>query len=186
MGADASRSEQIIPDDLLELINQRDGAAKLTRILPQRYTCDKVAEAALVQGPDSPHHVWESCGFAYLSIGRVHESVAIFESLYDHLLFFQAKTGKRAHKGAPLVMLSECHAILGNPVIARRNLDGETWRRGRKSPRVACPLPPERNSRMQGSPSPAHPQHGSRRRRSIRGAGSGLSNRHRPVFRMRV
>src|SRR5262249_52753425 len=58
----------------------------------------------------------------YFEAKRFHESAAIFESLYDHLLLFQARTGKRAHKGSPLVMLSECHAAMGNPVIARRNL----------------------------------------------------------------
>jgi hypothetical protein len=114
--------ERVVPADLLPLLEQRDGAAKLLKLLPTRYDYDAVAASTLRQGSDSPHHVWESCGFAYKSQKRLHEAIAIFEALYEHLQSYQVATDKRAHKGAPLIWLSDCHAELNHPSIARRYL----------------------------------------------------------------
>ena len=83
-----SESGPIIPRDLEDLIQQRDGAAKLVIALPQKYSCQQVAQSVFVPGPASAHNVWETCGSAYLNGGRYHEAVAIFESLYDQLLLF--------------------------------------------------------------------------------------------------
>ena len=65
----ATQARQVIPDDLLELIQQRDGAAKLLRALPQRFSCEQVAQSVFVPGPASAHSVWETCGSVYLNSG---------------------------------------------------------------------------------------------------------------------
>src|SRR5439155_15515297 len=113
---------QVVPDDLVGLIQQRDGAAKLLQELPRRYSCHDVADTTLRPGPGSAHNVWETCGYTYFINGRVHEAVAVFQGLYDQLLSYQEATGKRAHKGSPLVFLSDCYARLNYRVIARRFL----------------------------------------------------------------
>jgi len=117
--------KDVIPSDLYTLLEQRDGAAILLKTLPERYTPDAVAGSALKTGPDSPHNVWEQCGCFYKAKTqptRFNEAIAIFEGLYDHLLSYQVQSDERAHKGAPLVWLSECHAQLNRPTIARRYL----------------------------------------------------------------
>lgn len=115
-------SESVIPSDLIALIQQRDGAAKLLKALPQRFSCVEVANTTLRPGPGSAHNAWETCGYTYLGNGRVHEAIAVFQGLYNHLLTYQEQTGKRAHKGSPLVFLSDCHARLHHAVVARRFL----------------------------------------------------------------
>jgi hypothetical protein len=117
-----SQSEQVIPDDLMKVMEQRDGGARLLQLLPQRYSCEDVAQSTLRPGPSSAHNAWESCGGTYLLNGRVHEAIAVFQALYGHLLDYQQNSGKRAHKGSPLVFLSDCHARLNQPVVARRFL----------------------------------------------------------------
>jgi hypothetical protein len=112
----------VIPKNLIGILKHRDGAAKLLKRLPRRYDPQAVAKTTLKEGPGSPHNVWESCGCIYKDNERYHEAIAILESLYEHLLLYQVNSGKRTHKGAPLVWLSECHAALDRPVIARRYL----------------------------------------------------------------
>jgi len=115
--------QKVIPPDIFELLEQqRDGAARLLNMLPERYSPEAVADSTLKTGPDSPHNVWEQCGCVYKGNNRFHEAIAIFEALYEHLLDYQITASKRAHKGAPLVWLSECHAQLARPAIARRYL----------------------------------------------------------------
>ena len=116
------QGEKVIPDDLVALIKQRDGAARLLKVLPQRFSCAEVADTTLRPGPGSAHNCWESCGYSYLASGRPHEAIAVFQGLYDHLLNYQAQTGKRAHKGSPLVFLSDCYMRLEYPVVARHFL----------------------------------------------------------------
>jgi hypothetical protein len=116
------QGEQVIPDDLVALIQQRDGAARLLKVLPQRFSCADVADTTLRPGPGSAHNAWESCGYTYLASGRVHEAIAVFQGLYDHLLTYQEQTGKRAHKGSPLVFLSDSYLRLNQPVVARHFL----------------------------------------------------------------
>jgi len=103
-------------------MEQRDGAAQLVQLLPQRYSCEDVAKSTLSPGPGSAHNAWESCGGIYLLNGRVHEAIAVFQALYGHLLDYQQKTGERAHKGSPLVFLADCYTRLNRPVVARRFL----------------------------------------------------------------
>ena len=113
----------VIPQDLHGvLVDDRDGASKLLQILPERYSPESVAATALQIGPGSAHNIWEQCGCFFKAHKRLHEAIAILGALYDHLVSYQVKTGCRAHKGAPLIWLSECHALLNRPSIARRYL----------------------------------------------------------------
>ena len=116
------QTEKVIPDELMAILSQRDGAAKIVRILPQRYSVEEVANTTLIEGPTSAHNIWETCGYFYLVYGRFYEAIAVFQSLYNHLLDYQQSTKARAHKGSPLVFLSDCHARLDHPVVARRYL----------------------------------------------------------------
>lgn len=56
----------------------------------------------------------------YVNQHRLHEALAIFQSLYEHMLLFQHDTNTRAHKGMPLVYISECYQRLNCPVLAKR------------------------------------------------------------------
>jgi hypothetical protein len=67
-----------------------------------------------------PQRVWELCGLYYLHSHRLHEAIAIFRAWYDQLLAYQETVGARVHKGTPLVWISQCHVLLGNPVLAKR------------------------------------------------------------------
>jgi hypothetical protein len=118
----ASENDEWFPKDLQELLNQPDGAARLLKELPSRYSMQSVADTTRKQGADSPHNIWESCGVTYLTSQRQHEAVAVFEALYEYLLAHQRSAGKRAHKGAPLLWLSDAHVALKRPVTARQVL----------------------------------------------------------------
>lgn len=113
---------EVIPQDLHSVLKDRDGASKLLNLLRERYDPEAVATTSLQTGPDSPHNIWEQCGCYYKAQSRFHEAIAILEALYEHLLEYQIESGNRANKGAPLVWLSECHATLNRPSLARRFL----------------------------------------------------------------
>src|SRR4051812_21428547 len=86
---------------LLDLLEQRSSAALLLEHLPRRYPAPQVA----VVGPEQ--RAWEVAGLLHLSNGRVHEALAIFWQLYQHMLF-AAVSGQPSHKGMPLVWISDC------------------------------------------------------------------------------
>lgn len=83
--------------------------------LPQRYSVDQVATGG------SEQRAWEVVGLLHLNTGRVHEALAIFSRLYQHMLSAQT-TGGRIHKGMPLVWIAECFARLRFAVHAKRYL----------------------------------------------------------------
>src|SRR5262249_6439332 len=69
-----------------------------------------------------PQRAWELCGLYFLNLSRINDALALFERLYLHMLEWQDDTGKRCHKGMPLVWIAECHSRLMHPAIARRFL----------------------------------------------------------------
>jgi hypothetical protein len=93
-----------------------DGEAKLITELPRQISAKEAIEC-----PDQ-HRVWELCGLYYRNLGRFHGALAVFHSLYDHMLRFQAESGRRTHKGMPLCWASDCYDFVGCPVLARRYL----------------------------------------------------------------
>ena len=100
---------------LLELLDQRDSAALLLEELPRRYTPDLVAAEGREQ------RAWEVSGLLHLHAGRVHEAFAIFWRLYQQMLAAQT-SGRRIHKGMPLVWISDSFRQLGFPVHSKRYL----------------------------------------------------------------
>lgn len=105
-----------VPENLRALLGRRDGAAQLVSDLPKVIRPVDVATASDLQ------RAWELCGLYFFSRGRVHEALPIFYTLYDQMLTHQEATGIRVHKGMPLVWISECHAKLDHPVLAKRYL----------------------------------------------------------------
>lgn len=100
---------------LLEMLEQRSSAALLLEQLPKRYAATNVAAEGREQ------RAWEVVGLIHLFSGRVHEALAIFWQLYQHMLSAQQQTGQ-VHKGMPLVWISDCFTRLGFAVHAKRYL----------------------------------------------------------------
>jgi hypothetical protein len=88
-----------VPGHLLPLFDRRDGGAQLLSKLPSAVRPEDVAV------PSDLQRAWELCGLYYFNQGRVHEAVAIFHALYEHMLKYQCETGVYAHKGMPLVWI---------------------------------------------------------------------------------
>lgn len=97
------------------ILERRDGAATLLIRLPAKFAPTDVS------APTDQQRVWELVGVFYMSNGRHHEALAIFWSLYQHMLTAQ-EGGTRVHKGMPLVWMSDCYARLGFRVHAKRFL----------------------------------------------------------------
>ncbi len=107
--------EEKLPTDLLPLLDRRDGAALLVKKLPETFSPKSIATITDEQ------RAWELVGFSYLSKERFYEALSIFATLYDHMLIAQ-ETGGWAHKGMPLVWISDCYSQMGFPVLAKRYL----------------------------------------------------------------
>jgi hypothetical protein len=104
-----------LPDELKYFLTRRDGAAVICEspqqaIVPGEISRDDVQEA------------WHLCGLFYFNLNRIHEALAVFNTYYDHMLLHQEQSGKRLHKGIPLVRIGECHERLAHPVLAKRYL----------------------------------------------------------------
>ena len=108
--------EKTVPAGIREHLERVDGAAtvldELRRTIP-------AADASV---PGAVQRAWELCGLFYMNLGRWHEATAVFHALYDHMLRFQTESGTHAHKGMPLVYLSDCYDRLACPVLAKRYL----------------------------------------------------------------
>src|SRR5690242_11641792 len=63
------------------ILHTVDGAAKVVAQLQKHY-----APANVVDWDDGPYRFWEQCGHYYRFHRRWHEAVAVFRSLYDHML----------------------------------------------------------------------------------------------------
>ncbi len=105
-----------VPKKILDLFDQRDAGIEVLRELPKTFQ-----PADVVRVPDK-QRAWELCGLHFRNLGRFHEAWPIFLALYDHMLVHQEQTREYVHKGMPLVWVSDCHAELGHPVLAKRYL----------------------------------------------------------------
>jgi len=106
-----------VPKDLQIQLQRRDGAAQLVRELPKVISPDEA-----VKSSSDLQRAWELCGLYFMNHQRFHEALAVFYSLYDQMLAYQVITKKYVHKGMPLVWISDSHARLGRPVLAKRYL----------------------------------------------------------------
>ena len=106
-----------VPQPLRQKLKLRDAAAHLITELPRAITPEKASEEG-----GTLQRIWELCGLYFANIGRFYDAQAIFYSLYDHMLAYQEMTNSRVHKGMPLVWISDYHALLGHPTLAKRYL----------------------------------------------------------------
>ncbi len=106
--------EQKLPENLLPLLADRDGAAKFLNVLPSTFLPKEVTS------PDNRQRCWELAGLFYFQQGRFYEALPIFIKLYEHMLLAQEEDGAWHHKGMPLFWVSECFKHLGFSVLAKR------------------------------------------------------------------
>jgi len=66
--------------ELRSLLRQRDGSFRLASLLPQRIGASDIAT------PSDSQVGWEWVGQYYMRQNRFHEALAIFNSLYQHML----------------------------------------------------------------------------------------------------
>lgn len=103
-----------IPEDLWPIIDLRDGASKLVRILKDRYPPEKIAVTGYEQ------HAWQCIGLYYGNIRLFYQAIIVINALYEHMLEHQIRMETRIHKGMPLVWLRDFHRELQHPVTAKR------------------------------------------------------------------
>ena len=108
--------EKRLPKKLWSLLTDRSGAAQFTKKLPTIFDADSFIADTKAQ------RCWEIIGNFYKNQGRFHDAISIYFSLYDQYLVAQEKTKTRAHKGTPLVWISDCYSALRSPVLAKRYL----------------------------------------------------------------
>ena len=101
---------------LLPLVQERNSAALLLEDLPLRFPVREIGEEG-----GRPQRAWELAALMHLNRRRPYEALAIFWSLYQHMLAAQDQ-GKRVHKGTPLCWIADCFQHLGYPVHAKRYL----------------------------------------------------------------
>lgn len=99
-----------IPSHCAKLLDQRDGAFRVVEML--RHSVDPSEER---EG-----QVWDSCARFYAVQSRLYEALMIYRAMYSKLLELQEKDQHRKHKGTPLVRVSEVHAMMGHPLLAKR------------------------------------------------------------------
>lgn len=105
-----------LPENYWYLFMERDGTAEFIKILPEIFKSDDIIF------DKEAHECWEAIGNFYKNQNRFHEGISIFLALYYHFLDAQNKTGNSAHKGMPLVWISDCYSALRFPVLAKRYL----------------------------------------------------------------
>ncbi len=108
--------KEVVPPKLLPLFDRQDGASLIANQLP------KAIKPEDVSSPTKMQRAWELCGLYFLNQSRFHEALPIFSGLYDQMLAYQKTKDSYVHKGMPLVYISDCHARLDHPVLAKRYL----------------------------------------------------------------
>lgn len=110
-----------LPKDIFELLEKRDGAALLLERLPQTWSPKEVAPPA-GEPKTVPLRLWELIGLTFKDKGRPFEALAVFTSLYQHMLRAQTENNYRTHKGMPLLWISECFRNAGFLLHTKRYL----------------------------------------------------------------
>jgi hypothetical protein len=108
--------EQTLPKELHGLLANREGASIFLEVLRKYFRPSVVA----MPGPEQ--RAWEQVGNFYRGQGRLYEAIAVYGALYNHMLLSQVESGKRCHKGMPVVWMSDCYRNLGCPLISLRFL----------------------------------------------------------------
>jgi hypothetical protein len=105
-----------LPPELGSLLSKRDGHARLLEELPKLFPPKAVASDS------RERRLWELAGLFYKNKNRLNEALALFAALYQHMLAAQESPSDRAHKGMPLLWISDCYYRIGFPVLAKRYL----------------------------------------------------------------
>ena len=108
--------DQGVPSQLHPIFREVDGGYQLLTKLPEIYSAESIST------PNQDQRAWELCGLYFLNLGRFHEAWRLFQGLYDRMLEHQGQSRTWVHKGMPLVYISDCHARLRHPVLAKRYL----------------------------------------------------------------
>lgn len=96
------------------LLSQINTGAELLRLASHNCGSDVPDESSqCVQA-------WVQLAVFLLNSKRPYEALALFWSLYEHML--QAQTSTRVAKGTPLLWISECYRHLNFPLHAKRHL----------------------------------------------------------------
>lgn len=112
MPTELDQLKKLFPDELARLLELRDGASQLVRVLEESIDPKETA--------DGQSEIWDRCGGFYLVQGRFYEALSIYHTMYSKLIDMEVRSGERVHKGIPLVRISEIHAAMRHPLIAKR------------------------------------------------------------------
>ena len=99
-----------LPPQWSGLLDQRDGAFRVVKVLRESIDPTETTEGQL----------WDDCARFYTVQGRFHEALVIYHAMYSKLVDMQESLGERKHKGTPLVRISEIHALMEHPLLAKR------------------------------------------------------------------
>ena len=99
-----------LPSQCSSLLDQRDGAFRLVKLLEASFDPSETAQGQC--------GVWDNCARFYAVQGRFHEALLIYAGMYARLMEMQKV--ERKHKGTPLVRISEIHGYMGHPLLAKR------------------------------------------------------------------
>lgn len=106
-----------LPAEWQRDLSFRNGCAVVLEKLPLTFVSRQVSVAL-----SKAQRTWELVDLDFLNKGRLHEAIAVFCKLYEHMLLAQQETLQRVHKGMPLVWISDCYARLSCPALAKRYL----------------------------------------------------------------
>src|SRR5215470_14741210 len=101
-----------LPAECSSLLDQRDGAFRLVRLLETSFDPSETAQGQC--------GIWDNCARFYVLQGRFYEALLIYVGMYAKLMDMQKTGGERKHKGTPLVRISEIHGYMDHPLLAKR------------------------------------------------------------------
>jgi hypothetical protein len=107
---------KIDPEWFLRM-KEPEGGVYLSERLPKVFEATKVGDYGTYE-----REIWDKVGAFFRASQRFHDAIAIYSSMYSHLLMGQLANNQRIHKGAPLVWLADSYANLGNNYLSKKYL----------------------------------------------------------------
>lgn len=101
----------------LKLLSDPSGAAIFVKELPVKLSAEELSKPNTRE-----RRIWELIGLYYRAKSQWHDAIAIYMSMYKHMLNYQIRTNQRIHKGMPLVWLADCFNFLGFKSLSKRYL----------------------------------------------------------------
>ncbi len=106
-----------VGEELYTIAEKLDGGYTLAEELPRRFPPESIVTAG-----NTPQDFWSYLGFYFRLNGRFYDAIAVYDSLYRHMMLFQQERHQRAHMSMPLCWMRDCFAALDYPVHAKRYL----------------------------------------------------------------